>query len=247
MGMPITVEIADPSASAAALDRVFSYFEYVDEKFSTYKPASEISRFNRGEIAAREACEDFRAVLKLAEQTKRESNGFFDVYKDSVCDPAGLVKGWAIRNAADLLRDEGYKNFFVEAGGDIQTAGQNAAGQSWSVGIQNPFNLAEVVKVLNLSGEGIATSGNYRRGRHIYNPRAGNAPADEIASITVIGPDVYEADRFATAAFAMGRAGIGFIENRPGLEGYSIDKEGVATMTSGLERHLDKRGADGYL
>ena len=36
----------------------------------------------------------------------------------------------------------------------------------------------------------------------------------------------------ATAAFAMGRAGIGFIENLPGFEAYLIDRQGVATMTS---------------
>ena len=44
-------------------------------------------------------------------------------------------------------------------------------------------------------------------------------------SITVIGPDVLEADRFATAAFAMGKDGIMFIEQLPGFEGYSIDPE----------------------
>jgi thiamine biosynthesis lipoprotein len=53
-------------------------------------------------------------------------------------------------------------------------------------------------------------------------------------SITVIGPDVLEADRFATAAFAMGKGGIAFIENLPGFEGYAIDAQGIATMTSGF-------------
>ena len=61
-----------------------------------------------------------------------------------------------------------------------------------------------------------------------------NAASDEIASVTVIGPDVYEADRFATAAFAMGRDGAAFLESQPGLEAYVIDRAGVATMTSGF-------------
>jgi len=47
-------------------------------------------------------------------------------------------------------------------------------------------------------------------------------PAWEIASISVIGPNVYEADRFATAAFAMGEKGIEFIEKQKKLEGYMI-------------------------
>ena len=45
-----------------------------------------------------------------------------------------------------------------------------------------------------------------------------------------------EFDRFATAAFAMGQGAIGFIEETHGLEGYAIDRNGVATMTSGFNR-----------
>jgi thiamine biosynthesis lipoprotein len=43
---------------------------------------------------------------------------------------------------------------------------------------------------------------------------------------------VLEADRFATAAFAMGAAGVRFIESLDGFDAYSIDSTGVATMTS---------------
>jgi thiamine biosynthesis lipoprotein len=56
----------------------------------------------------------------------------------------------------------------------------------------------------------------------------------DIVSLTVVGPDVLEADRFATAAFAMGRDGIGFIEARTGLEGFAIASNGTATETSGF-------------
>jgi len=56
--------------------------------------------------------------------------------------------------------------------------------------------------VVYVTDEGIATSGTYLRGEHIYNPKTGEA-ASEIVSLTVIGPNIYEADRFATAAFAM--------------------------------------------
>jgi thiamine biosynthesis lipoprotein len=84
----------------------------------------------------------------------------------------------------------------------------------------------------------VATSGTYLRGAHIYNPHAPDAPAGDIVSLTVIGPNILEADRFATAAFAMGEGGIDFIERVDGLEGYQIDSEGMARMTSGLERYL---------
>ena len=84
----------------------------------------------------------------------------------------------------------------------------------------------------------MATSGTYIRGQHIYNPFERSQPITEIVSLTVIGPNVYEADRFATAAFAMGRVCIDFIEQQNGLEGYMIDQDGIATLTSGFEKYL---------
>jgi hypothetical protein len=51
---------------------------------------------------------------------------------------------------------------------------------------------------------------------------------------------VHEADRFATAAFAMGREGINFIASLLGFEGMMIDNDGVATMTDGFEKYAIK-------
>jgi thiamine biosynthesis lipoprotein len=85
---------------------------------------------------------------------------------------------------------------------------------------------------------GVATSGTYVRGQHIYNPVTGGLPEPEILSITVIGADVCDADGYATAAFAMGRAGIGFVEAAAGLEGYMIDSRGLATFTSGFGSYV---------
>ena len=65
----------------------------------------------------------------------------------------------------------------------------------------------------------------------------------------MIGPNIYEADRFATAAFAMGRDGILFIEELQGFEGYMIDRNGMATLTSGFAevRHAMIRFIDNLL
>jgi len=60
----------------------------------------------------------------------------------------------------------------------------------------------------------------------------------EIVSLTVIGPTVYDADRFATAAFAMGRQGIEFLESQKEYEGYMIDAKGIATYTNGFEQYV---------
>ncbi|MDE2312289.1 MAG: FAD:protein FMN transferase [Patescibacteria group bacterium] len=238
MGMPITVQVLGQKA-AEGITAVFDYFRAVDERFSTYKPQSEISRINREEISASQFSKEMKEVLALSEQTKQETGGYFDIRKpDGALDPSGLVKGWAINNAALLLQKQGYKNFFIDAGGDMQTLGQNEQGQPWRVGIRNPFNTSQIIKALRLSGQGIATSGSYERSAHIYNPKRPDDPLDEIVSLTVIGPDVYQADRFATAAFAMGPTGIEFIEKQKNLEGYMINRHGLATQTSGFDRFV---------
>jgi thiamine biosynthesis lipoprotein len=100
-----------------------------------------------------------------------------------------------------------------------------------------PLRAVEAIRKLALPACGIATSGTYIRGEHIYNPRTGTS-ANEIASFTVIGPNVYEADRFATAAFAMGKAGIEFMAARPEFDAYMVEWSGMATYTPGFARFI---------
>jgi len=241
MGMPITIEMNDSAASKGLCDNVFDYFMYVDETFSTYKEESELSRINRGLIAPDAYSTGMKEIFALAAQTKAETFGYFDMRTpEGVVDPSGIVKGWAIKNAAHLLERAGCTNFYVEAGGDMQTRGMNSEGRAWRVGIKNPFNTKEIIKVLDLSGKGIATSGTYLRGRHIYDPHEKKPAEHGIVSLTVVADDVYEADRFATAAFAMGEKGIRFIETVPGCEGYMVNAEGVATVTRGFNKFVSE-------
>ncbi|MBA3946783.1 MAG: FAD:protein FMN transferase [Herpetosiphonaceae bacterium] len=238
MGMPVTVEVADAGVTAASLEVVFGYFRYVDGKFSTYQDNSEISLINQGALPVEQASMDMRTIFALAEQTKQATNGYFDIRRNGIYDPSGVVKGWAIAHAAGMLRQAGFKNYYVDAGGDIQAAGKNSHGQDWRVGIRNPFNMQEIVKVLHVSECGVATSGTYVRGQHIYSPKNDAESLKEIVSLTVVAPDIYDADRFATAAFAMGTTGILFIEQLAGCEGYMINAQGRATFTSGFARYI---------
>jgi len=237
MGMPVTVQIADGKATGEDIQEIFAYLHHVDQKFSTYKADSEISQINRGELSNLDYSGEMKKVLKLCEETKKETGGYFDINLNGKLDPSGIVKGYAIWQASKILEKKGYRNFYVEIAGDIQTSGRNEKKEDWRVGIQNPFNLKEIIKVLKISNKGIATSGNYQRGKHVLNPKT-KLPADGIASITVIGTNIYEADRFATAAFAMGEKGIEFIEKLKGFEGYMIKNDRMAIMTSGFDRYV---------
>jgi FAD:protein FMN transferase len=234
MGMPITVEIVG-AKNLTTTNIVFDYLNMVDARFSTYKDSSEISAFNRGEVLPANLSAQMKEVLQLSAITRDQSKGFFQIRKaDGTLDPSGIVKGWAINNAAKIIRNRGHEDFFIEAGGDVQSGGLNGEGCEWRIGIRSPFHSDEIIKVVAPRGKGMATSGTYVRGQHIYNPHTPAAKIEDIVSLSVIGPNILEADRFATAAFAMGDQGIYFIENLPGFEGYVVNAQGIATQTTGF-------------
>lgn len=234
MDMPVIVEVIDSSVTEKIFEEIFNYFTYVDNTFSPFKKDSELTKINQGRLQKNDWSQDMKTVFKLCEQTRNETLGYFNIEKNREFDPLGLVKGWAINNAANILKTRGFKNYYVEAGGDIQVAGKNKENNLWRIGIQNPFNLKQNIKIIALDNQGIATSGTYLRGQHIRKT------IDDIVSLTVIGPNIYEADRFVTAAFAMGKKGINFIENLSDFEGYMIDNKGIATFTGGFNNYVYK-------
>src|SRR5437879_5115373 len=77
MGMPIVVELRGEDVVGAVV-RVFDWFRFVDETFSTYKAESEISRLARGELAPENAHADVREVLARCDELRGETDGYFD-------------------------------------------------------------------------------------------------------------------------------------------------------------------------
>src|SRR4029079_5218540 len=131
MGMPITIDVID-APDGTLMETVFAYFDDVDRRFSTYRPTSEISAINRGEIDNTRYSPEMQEVLTLAERTRREALGYFDIRKpDGSLDPSAIVKGWDTRNAQTINKRGGPRHFFIDAGGDIQSIGNNASGENW--------------------------------------------------------------------------------------------------------------------
>jgi thiamine biosynthesis lipoprotein len=89
-----------------------------------------------------------------------------------------------------MLQQAGWSDFYIDAGGDIQVSGKKD-DDPWRIGIRNPFNRKENVKVLMVTERGIATSGTAIRGQHIYDPHHPNRSLEDIFSLTVIGPNIY--------------------------------------------------------
>src|SRR5581483_4083345 len=125
MGMPARVELVG-ECEQKHLDVIFALWEAIDERFSTYKDTSEIMRINRGEISPAQFSKEVQEVFSLAESTAAQTNGYFNIKRpDGFIDPSGLVKGWAIQQAAQLAQERGFNSYYLEIGGDIQTSGKN--------------------------------------------------------------------------------------------------------------------------
>jgi thiamine biosynthesis lipoprotein len=194
----------------------------------------------RGELALDDAGPDVRWIMGLCDELARITDGYFDARKyrsDGLPDPTGVVKGWAVEEAAFILVDAGAANFLVNGGGDIVARGSPEPGSStpWRVGIQHPLERQKLAAVLDIRDEAVATSGTYERGEHVIDPHTGQ-PATELVSLTVVGPSLTYADGFATAAFAMGRKGAEWLAGRDGYEAFAITSDGLTIATPGLRR-----------
>lgn len=227
MGTAISLDMRWPWVDDDAVDAFFQWLRSVDDRFSTYKKESLVSRLRRGETGVAGSDIDLREVLDLCERVRLTSAGVFDVWTHDPAgvDPSGLVKGWSIDRGAYILRNFGAENFCVNAGGDVLAVGAAVPGVPWRVGIRHPLVADTMVKVLAARDLAVATSGDYERGQHIANPNLPAAPA-ELLSLTVIGPGLTLTDAYATAAFAMGEAGIEWIASQPGYGVCAVTAQG---------------------
>jgi thiamine biosynthesis lipoprotein len=151
-------------------------------------------------------------------------------------DLGAVAKGLAIDMASRELAP--FRDFAIDAGGDLYMGGSNRQNTAWQVGIRHPRREGEIMAALRVSNQAVCTSGDYERrlpdGRHhILDPRTGESP-DAVASATVIAPGAMLADGLATAAFVLGPAqGIALL-NRIGVEGLIVTSDLRRYETQGL-------------
>jgi len=135
-----------------------------------------------------------------------EARRTVELRRPLVLDLGAVAKGLAIDLAARELAP--FRDYCVEAGGDLYAGGRNAEGQPWRIGVQDPRDPDGFVDLLALSDEAACTSGDYERrtadgAHHLIDPRSGRSAAG-LASVTVVAPTAMAADGLATAAFVLG-------------------------------------------
>jgi FAD:protein FMN transferase len=149
--------------------------------------------------------------------------GFLHKFDPQVeIDLSAIAPGFAADHVAAGLYALGREDFLVEIGGEIHAAGHRPDGKPWRIAIELPTDGERTIhSVVELSNQGLATSGDYRayymkdgrRISHTIDPRTGQPIDNGMASATVIAPTATQADAFATALMVLGsEQGLAFAE-----------------------------------
>ena len=226
-GTVLFLDVGSSALSEAAMDAAVEgvkQFVYgVDEDFSTYKDGSFVSKLRRGEISIDECPADVKEVWGLCAIARDLTDGAFDPWAVAGgFDPSGYVKGWAADRVTQILLAAGCEHIQVNAAGDLTLRGginEKGAVGPWKIGVVNPDNRQEVLRIFEINDGAIATSGTYERGAHIFDPATGTI-AIGAKSATVLGPDGGLTDALATALMVAGEDGAVWF-GRPELAEYS--------------------------
>lgn len=151
----------------------------------------------------------------------------------------GIAKGYIIDQGVMVLRQHGFVNVLVEAGGDLSAAGTKPGASPWQIGIQSPRD-GQLLQRFKVNNQAVATSGDYMQSftpdfthHHILDPRTGYS-APELASVTLIAPTAMLADALATAVMVMGAdGGLALIESMSGCEMVALTKTLDVLRSSG--------------
>ena len=117
----------------------------------------------------------------------------------------------------------------LSAGGDLVCRTGMAGSPGWRIGAEHPHDPGRVVAVVPVRTGAVATSGLAHRGAHIVDARSGRTPAD-VASVTVVGPDLVWADIDATAAFALGADALDWLRGRRRQSGLVVWADGSTAL-----------------
>jgi thiamine biosynthesis lipoprotein len=143
--------------------------------------------------------------------------GWVAIPPRSGLDFGGIGKGFALDEAAGVLRRRGVADALLDAGGQLLALGAPPGEPGWRIGVADPEHRDRSLLSLILKNASAATSGNAERPGEILDPVTGR-PIPGSASATAIAPLATSADALSTALFVMGpQRGTAYARGRDDL------------------------------
>ncbi|MGB3365721.1 MAG: FAD:protein FMN transferase [Thermodesulfobacteriota bacterium] len=166
---------------------------------------------NLGDIDKAKSLVNYKDLIIKGENVYLKNKGM-------MIDLGGIGKGYAVEQAASVLKARGVKSGVVSLSGDIKVFGNEA-----EVAITNPEKQRAIATFTTGSEDlAISTSGSYERFvnidgdvyHHLIVPESGR-PGSDFLSLTVVMQDSSTlADAYATALFIMGQDNaLEFLDN----------------------------------
>lgn len=154
--------------------------------------------------------EDFNKCVKPL----KEKSGFnsWDIngrhlefkYKEIKLDLGGVIKEYAVDEAARILSENGVISAIVNYGGDIFALGQKPNVGTFTIGVKNPKNKEENLLHVKIANQALTTSANYERSYDIEDKNFSHIlskkqNSQDILSATIISDSVLKSGIYSTA------------------------------------------------
>ena len=189
--------------------------------------------------------DDLATLTALVDYTRIDydpASGAVSLPEGMEIDLGSVAKGYAGREAAQLLRQAGVSSALLNLGGNIQTVGSRPDGDPWQIGVKDP-STGQPMMVLSIRDQAVVTSGGYERyfqqdGRtywHIIDPATGRPAESGLRSVTIVGDDGLVCDGLSTALFVMGlERAAQFWAGSDDFEAIFVTDDGSVYLTQGL-------------
>ncbi len=182
------------------------------------------------------------SLAAAVEEIRLSSLSFSGNYAQTVgkLDFGAVGKGMAADRLSEALREKG-ESGLISVGGSIAAVGSKN-GESWRVGVRDPFDTAQTLGTLALVDAFVSTSGSYEKNftengvryHHILDTSTGMPIENGLVSVTVVASSGALSDILSTAVFALGMEKGKALCESYGAEVLFVTEEGDLYASAGM-------------
>jgi thiamine biosynthesis lipoprotein len=193
--------------------------------------------------------EVYQPTGKSADMLELKLLGGYRVSKPKglLLDFGGIGKGFVADKVANYLAAN-YKNYVVDAGGDIYFAGSDIHNgyDSWFSQTLHPYDDSKGLVTLRMKDAAVATSGITRRHwklgmedkHHIIDPRTAKSVSNDVLTATVISESTIKSDVLAKTLVIMGASKAIAYCKRRNLAGFVVNRDLEILLSPEMEKYV---------
>ncbi|MBC9251364.1 thiamine biosynthesis protein ApbE [Pseudomonas alcaligenes] len=169
-------------------------------------------------------------------------------------DLDSIAAGYAVDRIGARLAELGIDSYLLNVTGELKVRGRKPDGSAWRVALEVPRDDRQVAQqVLELDGQGVSTSGDYRnyfeqdgqRYSHTFDPHSGAPVRHDLAAVTVIDPSALRADGLSTLLMVLGpERGLAYAE-QAGIAALFVRRSGQVFVSQPSSAFARQFGAAG--